>query len=94
VHSPASRGIDRAVSETLILFFGRIGDRLGRERRLALDGPCTVGDLRRRLVEADPAADILLEPGVRASVDREIAGDDMALSPGQEVAFFPVFSGG
>jgi molybdopterin synthase sulfur carrier subunit len=79
---------------TTVLFFGRIADRLGRERRLERLDAMTVGDLRRALAEADPAADILLDPAVRASVDREIVGDTAAIRPGQEIAFFPVFSGG
>lgn len=81
-------------TSTTILFFGRVADRLGRERSLdRLDAP-TVGDLRRRLAEADPAADILLDPAVRASVDRKVVPDSAAIHPGQEIAFFPVFSGG
>lgn len=79
---------------TTILFFGRLADRLGRERALASLEATTLGDLRRRLAAADPAAEILLEPGVRASIDREIASDEAAIRPGQEIAFFPVFSGG
>ena len=43
---------------------------------------------------ASPGADILLRPGVRASIDREIVGDDAVVRPGAEVAFFSVFSGG
>ena len=78
-----------------MLFFGRLAERLGRERKLAVPAEgCTLAELRQRLCAADPDAAEALGKGVRASIDREIAGDDARVRPGQEVAFFPVFSGG
>ena len=78
-----------------MLFFGRVAERLGRLRKLAIPaGGCTLGELKARLIETDPAAAEALDAGVRASVDREIAGWDARVLPGQEVAFFPIFSGG
>ncbi|MBS0296444.1 MAG: MoaD/ThiS family protein [Proteobacteria bacterium] len=79
---------------TTLLFFGRVGDRLGRERVLTSLDAATVGELRRTLAAADPACAILLDPTVRASVDRQVAGDEAPVRPGQEIAFFPPFSGG
>ena len=77
-----------------VLFFGRVADVLGRELSVALpDGGCTVGELRRRL-GAENGGEILLKPGVRASVDKEVAGDDAPVHEGSEVAFFSLFSGG
>ena len=79
---------------TQVLFFGRVADLIGRSRDIDLpDAGCTIGELRARL-GAEPGADILLRPGVRASIDREIVGDDARVPPGAEVAFFSVFSGG
>ncbi len=83
-----------AVETTLsVLFFGRVGEVMGRTRTIELpeDG-CTVGELRRRLAAAD--ADILLQPGVRAAIDKQVVGDDALARPGAEVAFFSLFSGG
>jgi len=77
-----------------ILLFGRVSDALGHqfEAMIPEDG-CTVGELRR-LICAQSGSDVLLQKGARASVDRQVAGDEAALRPGSEVAFFSVFSGG
>lgn len=84
-----------AVSTT-VLFFGRPSDRLGRAR--AADIPvegCTVAELRARLCASDPRAAAALDrPDVRAAVDQVIATDQARVRPGQEIAFFSVFSGG
>lgn len=79
-----------------IFFFGRLGEQLGREREVEIPGGgCTVSELRRRLVDgADPAAAVLLEPGNRACVDQAIVPEGAKVRPGQEVAFFPILSGG
>jgi molybdopterin synthase sulfur carrier subunit len=74
-----------------VLFFGRPADAFGPQREVALDAPSSVGAVRARLAVEDA---VLLAPGVRASVDRVIVGDDAQVSPGQELAFFSVFSGG
>jgi len=79
-----------------VLFFGQVADVLGRSAHLPLplDG-CWLSQLRRgigSLVDGGEAA--LTAPGVRASVDREIANGDVWVMPGQEVAFFSTFSGG
>ncbi len=79
-----------------ILFFGRVGERLGPEGQLDLpvEG-LTVREIRRRLAERDEvAADALLRPDVRASVDLVVVGEDARVRPGQEIAFFSLFSGG
>lgn len=81
---------------TRILYFGRVGERLGAEGRLDLpaDG-LAVRDIRRLLAEQDEvAADALLRPDVRASVDLVVVGEDALARPGQEIAFFSLFSGG
>lgn len=79
-----------------ILFFGRPADALGPERHLALpEGGATVGDLRRILAATDArAAEVLLRPDVRASVDAVVVPEDTPVRPGQEVAYFSIFSGG
>jgi molybdopterin converting factor small subunit len=73
-----------------VLFFGRVADLLGRERQVDLpEAGCTVAQLRRLLSE-----DVLMKPGVRASVDKQVVTDEALVRPGAEVAFFSVFSGG
>lgn len=82
--------------KTQILFFGSLADRLGRqiEADLPLEG-CTVAELRCLLTERDEAIALALaEPGIRASADQELVGDDQRVSPNQEISFFPVLSGG
>lgn len=77
-----------------VLFFGRPADVLGRSREIALPDDATVGGVRRALAEADPAAAVLLEPSIRASVDRLITDDRTNVSNASEVGFFSAFSGG
>lgn len=81
---------------TRILFFGRVAERLGAESRLDLPaGGATLGEIRHLLAARDEtAADALLRTDVRASLDQVVAGDDVRAGPGQEIAFFSIFSGG
>ena len=77
-----------------ILLFGRVSDALGREFEAAIpEAGCTVGELRR-LISKAAGTDVLLQKGVRASVDKQVAGDETFVRPGAEVAFFSIFSGG
>jgi len=77
-----------------ILLFGRVSDLLGRQiEALIPEEGCTVGELRRLIAE-QTGSDILLQKGVRASIDRQVVQDDAIIRPGAEAAFFSVFSGG
>ena len=77
-----------------ILLFGRVSDALGRQIEAAIpEAGCTVGELRR-LVALQTGSDVLLQKGVRASIDRQVVGDEALVRPDSEVAFFSVFSGG
>jgi molybdopterin converting factor small subunit len=77
-----------------ILFFGRVSDVLGRTLEVgAPEAGCTIAELRR-LISDQTGSDVLLKPGVRASIDREVVADDTVVRLGAEVAFFSVFSGG
>ena len=81
---------------TRILFFGRVGERLGPNGCLDLPAEgLPVGEIRRLLAGRDEvAADALLRPDVRASVDLVVVGEEALARPGQEIAFFSLFSGG
>lgn len=81
---------------TRILFFGRVAEHLGPDRDVDLptDG-CSIAEIRRRLAAQDQiAADALLRADVLASIDQVVADDDAHAHPGQEIAFFSLFSGG
>ena len=79
-----------------ILFFGRLGDQLGRE--LEIEPPqsgCTVAELRQILcARGDAFRDTLGHPSVRGCVDQVIVPEDTPVRPDQEVAFIPPLSGG
>lgn len=81
---------------TKVLFFGRLGDRFGRELEVDLpEAGCTVAELRTLLCGQRPSAeDVLLQPCVKACVNEVIVPDSVLVRPGQEVAFMPPLSGG
>jgi len=81
---------------TRILFFGRVGERLGAEGRLDLPvGGASMGEIRHLLAARDEvAADALLRTDVRACLDQVVVDDDVRARPDQEIAFFSIFSGG
>jgi molybdopterin converting factor small subunit len=77
-----------------VQFFGRVGDVMGKARTIDLpETGWTLGELRRRLAAA-AGSDILLQPGVRGAIDKQVMGDEAVVRPGAEVAFFSLFSGG
>jgi molybdopterin converting factor subunit 1 len=74
--------------------FARARDLAGSERLVVeLPARATVGDLRRRLAEAHPALQGLLNRSAVA-VNNEFAEDGQALPDGAEVALLPPVSGG
>lgn len=79
-----------------ILFFGRLGEQLGRQRDIDLpSGGCTIAELRQRLVDdVGEAASCLLDPTIRASVDQVITTENQRVNAGQEIAFLSPLSGG
>ncbi|MGH6871450.1 MAG: molybdopterin converting factor subunit 1 [Rhizomicrobium sp.] len=81
-----------------LLYFAWVRQKTGRgEEQIALpDGVRTVGDLARWLGERGPGfADAFADPKrLRAAVNQEHVAFDAAISPGDEVAFFPPVTGG
>ena len=79
-----------------ILFFGKLGDRIGREVRIeAPPSGCTVRELRALLASLYPgSAEELTSPSLKACVDDAIVADDFRVGAGRTVEFFPPLSGG
>ena len=79
-----------------ILFFGRLGDRIGRETEVALPADVrNVADLRQLLARLKPEVGReFLGRTFRASVDDAIVQNDEPVTDDSEVAFFPPLSGG
>ena len=79
-----------------ILFFGRLGERIGREVSIEPpSGGCTVRELRGLLASLYPdAAAEMTSPSLRACVDDTIVGDEFPIAEGGRVEFFPPLSGG
>lgn len=79
-----------------ILFFAALRDTLGDGVPLDLPARATVAGVRAALrARGAPWHDALdLSRGVRAAVNQTLAGDDTAVAPGDEVAFFPPVTGG
>ncbi|MBV9883945.1 MAG: MoaD/ThiS family protein [Sphingomonadaceae bacterium] len=75
-----------------ILFFGRLGETIGREieHELPPQG-CTVAELRAALAKTHG---VLAAESVRACIDHEIAPETALVLPRHEVAFIPPLSGG
>lgn len=80
----------------VVLFFGRMAD-LAEQRRLAVE-PAPHGDslfaLRDRMLGDAVAAGQVKTTDIRISLNRVVQVEDRAVSDGDEVAFFSVFSGG
>ncbi len=79
-----------------LLFFGALGDAMGRERTMALpDGVATADALIDHLCASDPAfADAYRRTKIRLAVNEGIVDPQAPIGDGDEIAFLPPFSGG
>lgn len=79
-----------------VLFFGKLGDQLGRAHEIDLpDGPCQAATLRHDLAAAHAEwAEALALPTVRLCIDGVMARETAMVHPQEEIAFVPPFSGG
>ena len=79
-----------------ITFFGKLGDRIGRDVDVDLPAArCSVAELRRHLAERYPAAaEDLAARTLRACVDEAIVPESYMIGPDQTVEFLPPLSGG
>jgi len=80
-----------------LLYFASLREALNRESEdYALPAPTTVAELRAQLAaRGQPWSEALApEQNVLAAVNQTIAGADVPVQPGDEVAFFPPVTGG
>ncbi|WP_166036820.1 MoaD/ThiS family protein [Sphingosinicella sp. YJ22] len=79
-----------------ILFFGKLGDRIGRE--VSIEPPpagFTVREVRELLASLYPdLAEDLTSPSLKACVEDAIVADEFRVGAGGTVEFFPPLSGG
>ena len=78
-----------------VLLLGRLRDVAGWRERTFNPPPATLSALRALLSQDDPAlGEALAGKGVQAAVNKVLTRDDLALNPGDEIAFLPPMSGG
>lgn len=84
--------------QTTAVFYGRLRDRAGAERRATpLMGPIDLSTFRAQIAgeDAELASD-LAAPFIRVAINDEFVprGEPVLVRPGDEVAFMPPLSGG
>ena len=81
-----------------VLFFGRFREELGcAELELVLDNSSAdLDSLLSRLVaeRGDKWSQVLMQNNVIRAVNQTVANENMSLSDGDEIAFFPPVTGG
>ena len=78
-----------------VLLLGRLRDVAGWRERSIDPAPATLSALRELLTREDAAlGEALAGRGVQAAVNKALTRGDVALQPGDEIAFLPPMSGG
>lgn len=79
-----------------VLFFGKVADTLGERQRVLdiADTDLSLVTLRQSVLGTAFGSGALARERVLTSVNQTLTHEDRALQDGDEVAFFPVFSGG
>lgn len=85
-----------ATGSVQVRFFGKIADRFRRVATVEIPAVgCSLPWLKVQLAnQVEGGLESLAEPGLRAAIDHTIVSDRAWISPGQEVAFLSMFSGG
>jgi molybdopterin synthase sulfur carrier subunit len=80
---------------TRVVLLGRLRDIAGWRERAIEPAPATLFALRDLLSREDAAlGEALAGRGVQAAVNKALTRGDLALNPGDEIAFLPPMSGG
>ena len=78
-----------------VVLLGRLRDVAGWRERAIDPLPATLGALRDLLAREDARlGEALAGRGVQAAVNKTLTRGDVALAPGDEIAFLPPMSGG
>jgi molybdopterin synthase sulfur carrier subunit len=78
-----------------VVLLGRLRDVAGWREKALEPLPATLLALRQRLADEDAAlGEALTGLGVQAAVNKTLMRGDVALNPGDEIAFLPPMSGG
>ncbi len=78
-----------------VRFYGKLADLFGSEREVAVGAPCTVAELRDRLIAELPQAAIALhQKRVRACIGDAVAQDTDVVREGGVLEFLAPVSGG
>jgi molybdopterin synthase sulfur carrier subunit len=78
-----------------VVLLGRLRDIAGWRERAIDPAPATLAALRDLLAREDAAlGEALAGRGVQAAVNKALTRGDVALNPGDEIAFLPPMSGG
>lgn len=78
-----------------VRFYGKLADLFGSECEVAIDTPCTVAELRRRLAtDHAQASESLHNKRVRACVGDTIVRDDDLVTGDEVLEFLAPVSGG
>ena len=89
------RTIQFGDSSMRVSFYGKLASAIGAQLDVPIDGPCSVGGLRRHLVDTYPdVADALQDKRVKALIGETVVGDDYTISTHDEVEFLAPVSGG
>jgi sulfur-carrier protein len=78
-----------------VLMLGRLRDVAGWRERTLDEPPATLSAVRALLARDDAAlGEALAGKGVQAAVNKILVRTDVAIAPGDEIAFLPPMSGG
>jgi molybdopterin converting factor subunit 1 len=80
-----------------VLFFASVRERLGVAETVIdpAEAPADLAALRARLSAAgDTWREVLAQPNLLCAVNQAVVHDNVALAPGDEVAFYPPVTGG
>ena len=78
-----------------VRFYGKLAAAMGSDIEIAIDMPCTVAQVRRRLIAAHPVlAEMMDDKRIRAIVGDSVVADGYQLSTTDELEFLAPVSGG